>query len=78
MIPLNGFQSSKTADREPLSVTLTPINEPVNVLGDYFSSLQKHRIVARLQPLIHLKCSLNGSWRNNFLNLFHIRHLPKA
>jgi hypothetical protein len=42
VIPFNCFQSSKAADREPLSVTLTPINEPVNVLGDYFSSLQKH------------------------------------
>ena len=42
MIPFNGFQSNKTADREPLFVTLTLINEPVNVLGNYFSSLQKH------------------------------------
>jgi hypothetical protein len=78
VIPFNCFQSSKTADREPLSVTLTPINEPVNVLGNYFSSLQKHRIVARLQLLIHLKCSLNGSWRNNFLNLFHNSALTKG
>jgi hypothetical protein len=42
VIPFNCFQSSKTADREPLFVTFTPINEPVNVLGNYFSSLQKN------------------------------------
>lgn len=68
MIPFNRPQPRKAADCKPLLVTLSLIDHPVDMLGDYFSGLQEDRLVARIQALINRQRPFDGGWCNNILN----------
>jgi hypothetical protein len=64
----DGFEVSEAANGKPLFVPHTAVTHSTNILGQNFSGLRDHRLVARLHLLVDGQCSFDCSGYDRLLN----------